>query len=271
MDYFSILPNDIRCEICSYLTPQEILYSCCINKVFLKFLTEEFWHRHVTRTYFPQDFGVDKFDSGVLAYLNTTSWTELAKLSFARRTIPAVVTIRYGIRKQYANMTFELNFFSSWKDIKNDLIKYFKIPANNCLKMMIKGHIDKDTEVAITATGQAGRFEVHKWRVCSKGSNRSQVVSHAMGFEDDSHVGMFNIMNINFFSKIETIQLDVLWANAFTMTDDKKIIFSSTRQATLVSQINTHLLPEEKLGGYVERFIQNCIILFGLVTRAAYA
>jgi hypothetical protein len=72
MDYLSILPNEIRCEIYSYLTPQEILHSCCLNKLLVKFLTEEFWCQHVTKTYSPQDFGIDKFDSNVLAYLNQT-------------------------------------------------------------------------------------------------------------------------------------------------------------------------------------------------------
>jgi hypothetical protein len=87
MNYFSILPYDTLRKIYSYLTPEQILYSCCYNKASAKFLTDEFWHQHVIRIYDPQDFGVDKFDD-VLESLNVVSWTELAKLTFVSRTIP---------------------------------------------------------------------------------------------------------------------------------------------------------------------------------------
>jgi hypothetical protein len=236
------------------LTPQEILYSCCINRAFVKFLTEEFWHQHVTRTYCPQDFGVDKFDSGVLAYLNTPSWTELAKLSFASRRIPATVTARYNYNKRdIINMTFELNFFSSWRDIKDDLIIFFEIPANKYLNMSIKGHIDKNTEVGLTAWGDIGnissKFGILKWKMHPKGLSKSQVVSQDMEFGNDVHIGIFNIVGVNFFSKIEKIELTLSLADDFVVPKNKKIKFSSTRQETLLSQINTHLLPEEKREG----------------------
>jgi hypothetical protein len=91
MDYLSILPNEICSEIYSHLTPQEILHSCCLNKVLVKVLTEEFWCQYVTRIYSPQDFGIDNFNSNVLAYLNIPSWIELVKLLFVIIRTPGIV------------------------------------------------------------------------------------------------------------------------------------------------------------------------------------
>jgi hypothetical protein len=253
MDYLSILPDDIRCEIYSYLTPQEILYSCCLNKSFVKFLTEEFWCLHVTRTYNPQDFGIAKFDPNILTYLNIDSWTELAKLSFASRKIPAVVYV-YNTRNTI-NMTFELNFFSSWKDMKNDLINYFDITPHKHVAILIKSHIDEDTEAGIIATGAMGnistQFGILGWKFHPKVPSKTLVVAQNMEFSDNVHIGMFGIMNINFFLKIEKIELSLTLADDFVVPDDEKIKFSSTRQATLLSQINTHLLPEEKQEVYL--------------------
>jgi hypothetical protein len=208
MDYLSILPNEIRYEIYSYLTPQEILHSCCLNKAFVKFITEKFWYQHVIRTYNPRDFGIAKFDTNSLAHLNVPSWTELAKLSFASRTIPGVVTASYHFKRDTINMMFELNFFSCWKDMENDLVKYFNSSSIQCLSILIKGHIDENTEAGIAAIGHikniSSKFGPLEWKIHTNGF-RSQVVSHDMSFGDDIHIGMFNIININFFSKIEKI------------------------------------------------------------------
>jgi hypothetical protein len=259
MDYLSKLPNEIRCEIYSYLTPQQILYSCCSNKVSVKFLTDEFWHQHVTRTYCPQDFGVKKFDTNSLAYLNVASWTELAKLSFASRTIPAVMTPIYrGYTERIINTTFELNFFSSFHDIKRDLIKYFKLPRTHSVKILIKGRIDKNTEVGISFNGEigtsSGEFGILGWgRDRMSFDDVSQVVTKKLVYGDNVHIGLFTVGNINFFSKIEKIELRLSVTRDFITSYDKNIKISSTRQETLLSQINTHILQHgEKREGYIE-------------------
>jgi hypothetical protein len=205
----------------------------------MKFLTEEFWHQDVIRTYDPRDFGTDKFEPNILTYLNIDSWTELAKLPFASRSIPTVVTLRkYGYAKgDTINMASELNFFSSLKDIKNDLIKCFDAPLDRYLTILIKGHIDKNTEFGINARGTF-RYFSSEFGILESDQNYpepSQVVVKDMRFGDNVHIVLFNIRNINFFSKIEKIELKFWFGDDFVITTpNKKINFSSTKQATLL-------------------------------------
>jgi hypothetical protein len=55
-----------------------------------------------------------------------------------------------------------------------------------------------------------------------------------------------HIIGIIFFLKIEKIEMFLPVPDDFVMPNNKKRKFSSTTHATLLSQINTHLLPEEK-------------------------
>jgi hypothetical protein len=55
-----------------------------------------------------------------------------------------------------------------------------------------------------------------------------------------------------FSGKIEKIELSISLANDFVVPDNKIIKFYSTRQTTLLSQINTHLLPEEKRESHLD-------------------
>jgi hypothetical protein len=157
-------------------------------------------------------------------------------------------------KQDAVNMTFELNFFSSWGDIKSDLIKHFNIPTTKYLRILIKSHIDKNTEGGITAMGvikyNSSEFVILKWRKNLVGYCQS--VAQDAEFGENVHIGLFSIMGINFFSKIEKIELFFSVTNDFIMPDDRNINFSSTRHATLLSQINTHLLPDEKREGYLE-------------------
>jgi hypothetical protein len=154
-------------------------------------------------------------------------------------------------------MTFELNFFSYWVNIKHDLIKYFRIPRNLCFDILIKGHSDKNTEVGISSNGEIGNtsseFGILKWKIYPIGLDVSQVVRQELGYGDDVHIGLFNVMNTNFFSKIEKIELRLSVTREFITSGNRNIKFSSTRQETLLSQINTHLLQQkEKQEGYLD-------------------
>jgi hypothetical protein len=102
-------------------------------------------------------------------------------------------------------MTFKLNFSSSCRDIISDLIKYFKIPITKYLRILIKGHIDKNTEVGITAMGtiksNSSEFVILKWRKSLVGYRQS--VAQYKEFDENVHIGLFSIMGINFFQKLK--------------------------------------------------------------------
>jgi hypothetical protein len=94
-------------------------------------------------------------------------------------------------------MTFKLNFFSSLRDIKSDLIKYFKIPTTGVITFLIKGHIDENTEVDIhtmrSIKDGSSEFIIFVWRRNSVGG-KYQVTAQDIEFGDDVHIGMVNII-----------------------------------------------------------------------------
>jgi hypothetical protein len=217
------LPSELIQEICLYLTPQQILTSCSVNKSTINLFNEEFWYQHVQKTYNPDDFGlnIDIIDDNTLKYFNAESWSDFAKLSFVKKRLSG------KINNKDTSFNLELNFFSTPLDILDQIEEYFDNSSDGCcadyryLLLRLYGkisHSNDKEESACAIIFRSGSSYQYDFGLTYKFSSIGPEVYEDIdqnsippdvNITENIPIGKLKILNKNFFTNITRYELSI--------------------------------------------------------------